>query len=199
MLKGKNKETCWPSQPKNPKPNKNEDHELERRDPFCSEIPEWLQEFRENLVDDRVRIWGKHSVYTHFPKDRNCAICQRTQNYKGPVQKTHWRSRTSCRKFWWFVYSRPQSSQWRLWISKQSSICSRGARSRHSCFRAKKASQETQRSLQKFLEPNRKPKVIDADNSMEFGKACEDLSWNHCTSTPHKSETNGFLKEQCAE
>ena len=24
---------------------------------------------------------------------------------------------------------------------------------------------------------------------MEFGKACEDLSWNHCTSTPHRSET----------
>ena len=22
---------------------------------------------------------GKHSVYTHFPKDRNCEICQRTQ------------------------------------------------------------------------------------------------------------------------
>ena len=37
---------------KNPKPNKNEDHEKERRDPFCSEIPEWLQEFKENLVDD---------------------------------------------------------------------------------------------------------------------------------------------------
>ena len=41
---------------------------------------------------------GKHSVYTHFPKDRNCEICQRTQNYKGPVQKTQWRSRTSCCK-----------------------------------------------------------------------------------------------------
>ena len=27
-------------------------------------------------------------------------------------------------------------------------------------------------------------------NSLEFGKACEDLSWNHCTSTPHRSETN---------
>ena len=27
---------------------------------------------------------------------------------------------------------------------------------------------------------------------MEFGKACEDLSWNHCTSTPHRSETNGI-------
>ena len=68
---------------------------------FYSEIPEWLQEFKENLVDDRVpehrdshassshelsleptfkrrEDLGKHSVYTHFPKDRNCEICQRT-------------------------------------------------------------------------------------------------------------------------
>ena len=42
-----------------------------------------------------------------------------------------------------------------------------------------KTSQETHRSLQKFLEPERKPKVIYTDNSLEFGKACEDLSWNH--------------------
>ena len=57
-----------------------------------------------------------------------------------------------------------------------------------------KTSQETQRSLQKFLEPNRKPKVIYTDISLEFGKACEDLSWNHCTSTPHRSETNGITE-----
>ena len=37
---------------KNPKPTKNKDHDIERRDPLCSEIPEWLQDFRENLVDD---------------------------------------------------------------------------------------------------------------------------------------------------
>ena len=42
------------------------------------------------------------------------------------------------------------------------------------------------RSLQKFLEPDRKPKLIETDNSLEFGKACEDLSWNHCTSTPSR-------------
>ena len=50
-----------------------------------------------------------------------------------------------------------------------------------------KTSQETQRSLQKFVEPNRKPKVIYTDNSLEFGKACEDLSWNqslHIYTTP---------------
>ena len=57
-----------------------------------------------------------------------------------------------------------------------------------------KTSPETQRSLLKFLEPDRKPKVIYTDNSLEFGKACEDLSWNHCTFTPHRSETNGIAE-----
>ena len=42
----------------------------------------------------------------------------------------------------------------------------------------------------KFLEPTRKPKVMYTDNSLEFGKSFEELSWNHCTSTPHRSETN---------
>ena len=37
-----------------------------------------------------------------------------------------------------------------------------------------KTKTETPRSLQKFLEPTRKPKVIYTD--LEFGKACEDLS-----------------------
>ena len=57
-----------------------------------------------------------------------------------------------------------------------------------------KTSQETQRSLQVFLEPERKPKVFYTGNSLEFGKACEDLSWNHCRSTPHRSETNGIAE-----
>ena len=35
---------------KNPKPNKDEDHDSERGDPLYSNVPEWLQEFRENLV-----------------------------------------------------------------------------------------------------------------------------------------------------
>ena len=85
---------------KAPKTNKKETT-IERGNPLCSddsEIPEWLQEFRENLVDDEIPLQGgshasssheaslepttkrredlgKHSVYTHFPKDRNCEIC----------------------------------------------------------------------------------------------------------------------------
>ena len=37
-------------------------------------------------------------------------------------------------------------------------------------------------------------KVIYTDNSLEFGKACEDLSWNHCTSTPHRTETKSIAE-----
>ena len=44
------------------------------------------------------------------------------------------------------------------------------------------------------MEPDRKPKVIYTDNSLEFSKACEDLCWNHCTSTPRRSETNGIAE-----
>ena len=87
---------------KNPKSNKNEHHDLEIGDLLNSDIREWLQEFRENLVDDRVlehrdshpssshelslepkparsEILGKHSVISHFPEDRNCDICLRTK------------------------------------------------------------------------------------------------------------------------
>ena len=95
---------------KNPKPNKNEDHDLELRDLLNSHIPEWLPEFRQNLVDDRVpqrrdshassshevsleptfkrrEDLGKHSVYTHFPKDRNCDICIRAKITRAPCRR----------------------------------------------------------------------------------------------------------------
>ena len=57
-----------------------------------------------------------------------------------------------------------------------------------------KTSQETEKSLQKFLELMWKPKVIYTDNAREFGKVCEYLSCNHCTSAPHRSETNGIAE-----
>ena len=75
-----------------------------------SDIREWLQEFRENLVDERVpehrdshassshepslepaparsADLGEHSVYTHFPEDRNCEICQRTKIIRAPCRR----------------------------------------------------------------------------------------------------------------
>ena len=50
------------------------------------------------------------------------------------------------------------------------------------------------KKLAQLLGADRKPKVIYTDNSLEFGKSCEDLSWNHCTSTPQRSVTNGIAE-----
>ena len=48
--------------------------------------------------------------------------------------------------------------------------------------------------LAKVLRGTRQPKVTHTDNSLKFGKACEDLSWNLCTSLPHRSDTNGIAE-----
>ena len=50
------------------------------------------------------------------------------------------------------------------------------------------------KNLVKFMEPSQAPKDVCTDNSMEFGRACEALSSNHSTSTPHRSETNGIAE-----
>ena len=50
------------------------------------------------------------------------------------------------------------------------------------------------RNLGKFLDPEGNPKVLYTDSSLEFGTACEDLQWTLCTSTPHRSETNGIAE-----
>ena len=203
------------------KPNKNEDPDQVRGDPCHSDVPEWLQEFRENLVDDRVpehrdshassshepsleptstrsEDLGKHSVYTHFLKDRNCEICQRTKM-----------TRTACRRR--IGGAVPRAENFGGLKTADHKVLSESCESRNNhryaivvqdlatqwiqAYPCKtKTSQETQRSLQKFLEPDRKPEVIYTDNSLEFGKACEDLSWNHCTSTPDRSETNGIAE-----
>ena len=82
----------------------------ERRDPLYSEIPDRLQEFREILVDYEIPVHGdshassshevslelifkrredlcEHSVYTHFPEDRNCEICKKTKITRAPCRR----------------------------------------------------------------------------------------------------------------
>ena len=40
--------------------------QIDRGNPFCSDIPEWLQEFRENLVDDEIPEHGdSHASSSH--------------------------------------------------------------------------------------------------------------------------------------
>ena len=182
------------------------------------DLPGWFEEFMENLVDESVPehrdapasssresasepwgkgVSGKHSIETHFPNDKDCEIFKRTKITR------------ACRKR--IGTAVPREENFGDLITADHRVLSDncGSRNNHryavvvqnlatqwiQSYPCKtKTSQETQRSLQKFLEPDRKPKVIYTDNSLEFGKACEDLSWNHCTSTPHRSETNGIAE-----
>ena len=114
------------------------------------------------------------------------------------MQKTQWRSLTSCRNSGDLITAdhKVLSENCESRNNHRYGVVVQDlATQRIQSYPCKnKTSQETQRSLQKFLEPDRKPKVIYTDNSFEFGKACEDLSWKHCTSTPHRSETNGIAE-----
>ena len=149
----------------------------------------------EEPTTKRREDLGKHSVYTHFPKDRNCEICKRTKITTAPCRRRNGEAV-------------PRAANFGDLITADHKVLSDNCESRNKHRYAvvvqdlatqwiqaypckNKTSQETQRSLQKLLEPERKPKVIYTDNSLEFRKACEDVSWNHCTCTPHRSETNG--------
>ena len=159
-----------------------------------SEIPEWLQEFRENLVDDEIPLQGgshassshevsseptykrseglgKHSICTHFnPKDRNCEICRRTKISRAPSRRRNGEAV-------------PRAEKFGDLITADHKVLSESCESRNNhryavvvqdlatqwiqaCPGKTITSKETQRSLQKFLESDRNPKVIYTDNSL---------------------------------
>ena len=82
------------------KPKTHMDSDGERGSPL-RDLPEWLEEFTDNLVDAKAAasseapasisreplhqeppikmVSGKHSFFIHFPKHRNCEVCMRTK------------------------------------------------------------------------------------------------------------------------
>ena len=107
---------------------------------------------------------GKPSVYTHYPTHRNCEICQRTKITRAPCRRRNGGAVL-------------RSVNFGDLITADHKVLSDNCESRNihryavvvqdlatqwiQAFPCKnKTSQETQRSLQKFLEPERKPKVI---------------------------------------
>ena len=149
----------------------------------------------KNLV-----VSGKHSMFTHFPKDRNCDICLRTKNFKGFLQETYW-------------YSRGQSGKFGDLITADHKVLSEGSESRHSHRYAvvvqdlatqwiqsypckTKTSWETEKSSQKFLEPTRKPKVNFHWNLANLVKTLPGIIVRQ-----HRTDRKlmRLLREQCAE
>ena len=135
------------------KPNKKESKK-EQSKSLCSEILEWLQEFRENLVDDEIPVHGdshassshkvslgpifkrredlgKHSVYTHFPEDRKCEICKRTKITRAPCRRRNSGAVPRAENFGDLITADHKVLSDNVNL-EQSQICSRGAGLTHS-------------------------------------------------------------------
>ena len=55
-----------------------------------------------------------------------------------------------------------------------------------------KTSQRQKGVYESFSSRRKSHKSFTPSFFQEFGTSCEELSWNHRTSTPHRSETNGI-------
>ena len=72
--------------------------------------------------------YGETQYLYSLPETLELRDTPENRDRKGSLQETHKRSHTPSRKCWWLDNSRSQSSQWKLWISKQSPIRCRGTR-----------------------------------------------------------------------
>ena len=159
------------------------------------DLPEWLEEFTDNLEDTEMSVPAhmsqdsdserptnvvsksrKHSIFTHFPKDRNCEVRLRSKISRAPCRR-----RTG--------EAAPRADKFGDLITADHKVLSDNCESRNNHRYAvvvqdlatqwiqsypckTKTSQETEKSSRKFFEPSQKPKVIETDNSFEFGKSC---------------------------
>ena len=124
------------------------------RDDQSQDVPEWLQNFTENLEDPEISVHAhisrqdsdserptkvvakkkrKRSLKKSLPKRPELRRVLEDPNYEVSLRKTHLRSiYSTSRKVWWLDNSGSQSPQRGRWISEQSPIRCRGTRSCYS-------------------------------------------------------------------
>ena len=148
-------------------------------------------ELRKKLVPNS----RKHSIFTHFPKDRNCEVCLRTKMTRHSCRRRNSEAARRAEKFGDLV------------TADQKLLNEEGAsRSNHryAVMMQDLATDWIQSYLckTKILQGTKKnartvtktKSYVHSDNSLEFGESCGELSWNHRTSTPHRSETHGVAE-----
>ena len=94
------------------------------------DVPDWLHEFKHGLVDESVPehrdatssshelpseprakvVSGKHNIFTHFPKDRDCDTCSRTKITRASCRKRTVTVVPRAELFLWFDHCGSQSS-----------------------------------------------------------------------------------------
>ena len=122
---------------------------------------------------------GSTALRLTSQKDPNCEVCKRTTITRAPCTRRTGNTALPTEKFGDLT-------------TADHKVFNEGCESRHNhrysivvqdlatqwiqSYPCKtKTSQETEKNLRKFLELSEKPKVIYTDNSLELGKACEDL------------------------
>ena len=172
-------------------------NEMNKEDPTQG-IPVWLQAFTVNAEDLEAHVLAhsservisdsegeaskvetqkrNHSVHAYFRKNQKRSIL-RTEKYGDLTTAEHKvlnEGRESRKNHRHAVVVHVLATQWNPCQTK--------------------TSQETEKNLRTFLQPSQKPKVIHMCNSLEFGKYCEASSWNHPTTTLHRSEISGIAE-----
>ena len=140
---------------------------------------------RVRVLEEQFRFWKKkrskvvYLIITRVPcRRRNEGSIPRAEKFGDLMTADHKvpnEGSESRNNHWYAVVVQDLATQWI-----------------QSCPCKNKNSLETEKSLRKFPEPSQRPKVISTDNSFEFFKSCEELSWIHRTSTPCRWETNGI-------
>ena len=111
----------------------------------------------------------QYSIFTRFPKDRNCVVCKKTKITRAPCRK-----RTGSTE--WLENSRSQIPQYNRTRVKLNLLWRR------------------RRVYGSFSSRRKSWKSFILTIPWNLAKACEELSWNHCASTPHRSETHGIAE-----
>ena len=151
----------------------------------------------------RRKDLDKHSVCTHFPKDRNCEICKRTKITRAPCRRRNGEAVPRAEKIGdlitadhkvlgnnceprnnhrYAVVVQDLATQW-----LQSYPCNT------------KTSQETQKSLMKFLEPTRNQKSFTLTIPWNLARSVKIFPGFIARQHRTDQKQSGLPKEQCAE
>ena len=187
------------------------------------ELPGWLQELRDNLVDEsssteplekprarksrhfqflswisngvREQKWNRVRVSTvYFRTFRRTQIaisCLKTKTTKASCRRRIGTVGPRAEKFSNLLITADHkvlSEECELRNNHRYAVVVQGLATQwiqpYTC--KSKSSQETEKNLMRLETKSHLYRPF----LRKFGKSCEELSWNHCTSTPHRSETN---------
>ena len=144
---------------------------------------------------------GDQNLFTHFPEDPNCQVCQSCK-----PQRAHCKSSSAPG-----ADGLPIPVNFADAITADHAVLNEDDKSRtedrNACVILDRATQwlqsygaptkstpDTKVAFRRFLGPGVEPKHVYTDNSKEFKLALQELNFIHDTSTPHRPQTNGIAE-----